>query len=106
MGLLVTVLALLAVAGAADTVSVIARGVVVQLDTPHAYLGRVSAVENVIGVAGPGLGNARAGLVSAAPSPAVATATGRLACLVVVAALAATNPTLRRWARTSTEDQR
>ena len=90
-------LVLLALAGAADTVSVVARGVLVQLDTPPAFLGRVSAVENVVGVAGPGIGNARAGAVSALTSPALAAVTGGLACVVVVTFLAAGNPTLRRW---------
>lgn len=90
-------LVLLALAGAADTVSVIARGVVVQLDTPPAYLGRVSAVENVVGAAGPGLGNARAGVVSALTSPALAAVTGGLACVAVVTVLAVRNPILRRW---------
>lgn len=91
-------LMLLAVAGAADTVSVISRGVVVQLETPPAYLGRISAVENIVGTAGPGIGNARAGAVAALTSPAIAATTGGLACLLAVTALAIANPALRRWA--------
>lgn len=62
----------LAVAGAADTVSVVTRSALVQLETPDAYWGRVSSVEHVIGVAGPELGNFRGGLlasVTSAPSP-------------------------------------
>lgn len=90
-------LVLLALAGVADTISVISRGVVIQLDTPKAYLGRISAVENIVGSAGPGIGNARAGIVSALTSPAIAATTGGLACVVVVAALAYGNPALRRW---------
>ncbi|MBC3760898.1 MFS transporter [Quadrisphaera oryzae] len=91
------VLVLLAVAGAADSTGVIARGTLVQLDTPDAYLGRVSALENVVGVAGPGVGNARAGLVSSWTSPGAALVSGGVACAVLVAAVAATNPVLRRW---------
>jgi len=90
-------LGLLVIAGAADTASVIARGTIIQLDTPDAYLGRVSAVENVVGVAGPGLGNARAGLVSAWASPGTAALSGGLACALLIATLAARNPDLRRW---------
>nr|WP_218886133.1 MFS transporter [Kineococcus aurantiacus] len=90
-------LACLAVAGAADTVAVICRGTIVQVTTPDAYLGRVSAAENVVGVAGPGLGNARAGAVAGATSAATSTLTGGLACVVVVALIAATTPALRRW---------
>jgi len=93
----VVLLGLLVIAGAADTASVIARGTIIQLDTPDAYLGRVSAVENVVGVAGPGLGNARAGLVSAWTSPGAAALSGGLACALLIAALAARNPTLRGW---------
>jgi len=93
----VLLLCLLVIAGAADTAAVIARGTIIQLDTPDAYLGRVSAVENVVGVAGPGLGNARAGLVSAWTSPSTASLSGGLACALLIAALAARNPALRRW---------
>jgi MFS family permease len=95
-GLLPT-LACLAVAGAADTVAVISRGTVVQLATPDAYLGRVTSVEGVVGVGGPGIGNARAGVVAGLTSASVSAVTGGLACLVAVAVLAAANPVLRRW---------
>jgi hypothetical protein len=90
-------LACLAVAGAADTVAVVCRGSLVQLATPDAYLGRVTSVENVVGVGGPGLGNARAGAVAGLFSAPVAAVTGGLACLATVAVLAAVNPALRRW---------
>ncbi|MDQ4118224.1 MAG: MFS transporter, partial [Actinomycetota bacterium] len=52
-GLVATMLCL-AVAGAADTVSVIARGGLVQLATPGEYLGRVTALETMVGAGGPG----------------------------------------------------
>lgn len=90
-------LACLAVAGAADTVAVISRGTVVALATPDSHLGRVSSVENVVGVAGPGLGDARAGAVAGLTSASFSATTGGLACLLAVAAVAATNPDLRRW---------
>jgi MFS family permease len=90
-------LAWLAVAGAADTVSVISRGTLIQLATPDPYLGRVSSVENVVGAGGPGIGNARAGAVASLTSASTAAVTGGLACAVVVVTLAATNPALRRW---------
>jgi len=50
-------LAFLALAGAADTVSVVCRSALVQLHTPDALRGRVSAAEQAVGVAGPDLGN-------------------------------------------------
>lgn len=94
---LIPTLAWLAVAGAADTVAVISRGTLIQLATPDAYLGRVSSVENVVGVGGPGIGNARAGAVAALTTASTAAVTGGLACVLVVGAVAVANPALRRW---------
>ncbi|WP_219416288.1 MFS transporter [Pseudonocardia nigra] len=91
------VLGCLAVAGAADTVSVIARGTIVQLATPDSHRGRVSAVEHVIGVSGPDLGNLRAGLVAGATSASFAAVSGGLLCVGGVAALALTDRSLRRF---------
>jgi MFS family permease len=90
------VLGCLAVAGAADTISVISRGVLVQLATPDAYRGRVSAVEDVVGMAGPYLGNFRAGVVAGLTSAGVAAVSGGLLCVLGIAAVAASNRTLRR----------
>lgn len=59
-------LSALAVAGAADTIAVISRGVLVQLETPDRARGRISAVEQVIGVAAPEIGNFRGGALAAA----------------------------------------
>lgn len=89
-------LACLAVAGAADTISVISRGALVQLATPDAYRGRVSAVEDVVGMAGPYLGNFRAGLVAGATTAGFAAISGGLLCVLGVAAVAAATPALRR----------
>ncbi|EID54337.1 MFS transporter [Saccharomonospora xinjiangensis] len=90
-------LVLLAVAGAADTVSVITRGALVQLATPDSHRGRVSGVENVIGIAGPDLGNFRAGAVAGFTSPGFAAASGGLLCLVCLGVLALGNAPLRRF---------
>jgi MFS family permease len=96
-GQLWLVLLCLAVAGAADTVSVISRGTVVQLATPDSHRGRVSAVEHVIGVAGPDLGTFRGGLVAGLTSAAFAAVSGGLLCVLGVALVAARNPALRRF---------
>ncbi|MDT0270393.1 MFS transporter [Streptomyces sp. DSM 44915] len=90
-------LACLAVAGAADTVSVVTRGALVQLETPDAFRGRVSSVEHVIGVAGPELGNFRGGLLASVTSAPVALVTGGLSAALAVAAVAATNGPLRAY---------
>jgi MFS family permease len=94
---LVAGLLCLAVAGAADTASVISRGTLVQLATPDSHLGRVSAAEYVVGAGAPGIGNARAGLVAGYVGPGLAAATGGAACVLCVAAVAATGRELRRW---------
>ena len=69
-------LAALAVAGAADSTSVVSRGTVVQLAVPDRVRGRVSALDYLVGVAGPELGNLRGGLVAGATSGSVATVIG------------------------------
>jgi MFS family permease len=90
------VLGCLVVAGAADTISVISRGALVQLVTPDAYRGRVSAVEDVVGMAGPYLGNFRAGVVAGATTAGVAAVTGGLMCVLGIVLVALTTPALRR----------
>lgn len=90
-------LGLLAVAGAADTVSVVTRAAMVQLDTPDSHRGRVSAVESVISQAGPDIGNFRGGLVAGLTSAPFALATGGLACVLGVAFVGWRNQELRRY---------
>lgn len=85
------VLATLVVAGMADSASVTSRAAMVQLATPDSHLGRVSAVEHVVGVAGPDLGNARAGLVAGLTTPAVAAVLGGALCLVLSVVVGATH---------------
>ncbi|WP_405607139.1 MFS transporter [Streptomyces sp. NBC_01508] len=87
----------LAVAGAADTVSVVTRSALVQLETPDVYRGRVSSVEHVIGVAGPELGNFRGGLLASATSASFSLVVGGLSAVLAVAAVAATNAPLRAY---------
>lgn len=87
----------LAVAGAADTVSVVTRSALVQLETPDAYRGRVSSVEHVIGVAGPELGNFRGGLLASATSASFSLVAGGLSAILAIAAVAATNAPLRAY---------
>ncbi|NIK61706.1 MFS transporter [Kribbella shirazensis] len=90
----------LAIAGAADTVAVVSRGTIVQLHTPTELLGRVSAAEQIVGQAGPDLGNLRGGVVAQLTSPVASLASGALLCVAAVAAVAASTPGLRRSAVT------
>ncbi|WP_435644532.1 MFS transporter [Streptomyces sp. H49] len=94
-------LAFLVVAGAADTVSVVTRSTVVQMHTPHHLLGRVSAAEQIVGQAGPDIGNMRGGLVADATSGAAALVSGGLLCLGAVAVVGAATPELRRSSASS-----
>ncbi|GAB3536288.1 MFS transporter [Arthrobacter tecti] len=87
----------LALAGAADTISVISRGTILQVATPDAYRGRVSSVEGIVGVGGPELGNLRAGISATLLSPQLTMATGGLACVLSIGIIALTNPALRRF---------
>ncbi|MEV6051255.1 MFS transporter [Streptomyces sp. NPDC052107] len=88
-------LALLAVAGAGDAISVVSRSTIVQTRTPDALLGRVTAAEQIVGQAGPSLGNVRGGLVAGWAGGATSLITGGLLCLLAVGAVAATAPELR-----------
>lgn len=92
-------LACLAVASAADTVSVISRGTLVQPDTPDGFGGRISSMEYAVDAGGPGLGDARAGLVAGLVSASASAVSGGLACVLAVAVIAGTHPALRRWRR-------
>jgi MFS family permease len=94
----------LAFAGAADTVAVVSRGTIVQLHTPTELLGRVSAAEQIVGSAGPDLGNLRGGVVAQLTSPVAALASGALLCVAAVAAVAGTTPGLRAPERVSATD--
>ncbi len=90
-------LACLAVAGAADTVSVVTRGALVQLETPDEFRGRVSSVEHVVGVAGPEVGNFRGGILASLTSAPVALVAGGLVASAVVGLVAWRNAPLRRY---------
>ncbi|MGI5170957.1 MFS transporter [Spirillospora sp. CA-253888] len=95
-------LACLAVAGAADTVAVVTRGALVQLETPDRYRGRVSSVEHVIGIAGPELGNFRGGLLASFTSAPAALLVGGLAAAATVVSIGVVNRPLREH-RVSTD---
>lgn len=91
-------LACLVPAGAADTVSVVSRGALVQLNTPDALMGRVAAAEQIVGRAGPDVGNLRGGLVAGVTSGTFALVGGGLLCVAAVVAVGAGTPGLRRFA--------
>jgi len=90
-------LALLAVAGAADVLSVVFRTTIVQLATPDSMRGRTSSTEFVVGAAFPEVGNFRAGLVASASSPGISAVAGGLAAVAGAGLIALTSPALVRY---------
>jgi hypothetical protein len=84
-------------AGMADQVNVVTRSTAIQLSTPDALRGRVSAVNMIFIGASNQLGAAESGFVAALTSPTFAVVSGGALCLVVVALLAWRMPALRRY---------
>lgn len=82
--------------GAADMLSVYVRSSLVQLHTPDAMRGRVSAVSGLAISASNELGEARGGLFAALIGPVAATVAGGIGAIVVTLAWAWYFPELRR----------
>jgi len=83
--------------GAADQVSVVMRATAIQLSTPDALRGRVSAVSLLFIGASNQLGAAESGFVAALTGAPFAVVSGGLGCLAVLAAVAWRIPELRAY---------
>lgn len=90
-------LAMLALSGAADTVSMVIRQTLRQQLTPDAMRGRMTSVNMIFFRGGPQLGEVEAGFVAQAFGARVSVASGGVLCVVAVLAAAALVPTLRRY---------
>ena len=88
--------AALVVAGAADMVSVYVRTSLIQLHTPDAMRGRVSAVSQLTISASNELGEAESGLLAALLGPVGAVVAGAVGALVITAGWSRLFPELRR----------
>ncbi len=86
----------LAGAGAADMVSMVLRGLVVQLTTPDELRGRMSGVNAMFVMGGPMLGQFESGLVAGIFSPALSVVSGGAACIVATLLILALVPGLAR----------
>ncbi|MFI5307525.1 MAG: MFS transporter [Polyangiales bacterium] len=84
-------------AGMADQISVVMRSTAIQLSTPDALRGRVSAVNMIFIGASNQLGAAESGFVAHLTSPTFSVVSGGIACLIVVAMLTWRMPALRRY---------
>jgi MFS family permease len=74
-------LLLLAVAGAADTISTILRQTIRQLVTPNQLRGRMTSINMIFFMGGPQLGEVEAGTVAALLGAPFSVVTGGVACL-------------------------
>jgi MFS family permease len=88
---------LLAVAGAADVVSAVFRGALVQLAVPDRLRGRLSAINMTVVAGGPRLGDARAGAVASLAGAQFSVASGGVMCVLGTLVLARAFPQLARW---------
>ena len=85
------------VAGMADQVSMTARSIIAQLNTPDELRGRVSAVSMIFIGASNELGAAESGYLAALTSATFSTVFGGLVCLGVAAITTTIVPSLRRY---------
>jgi predicted MFS family arabinose efflux permease len=90
-------LGFLAIAGAADVISAIFRGTILQSSVPDRLRGRLSGIHIMVVVGGPRLGDVESGLVAQLVSPVFSVVSGGMACVAGVALLASTVPQFRRY---------
>lgn len=88
---------LLAVAGAADSVSAVCRSTINQTVTPDAMRGRMSAVFSLVVTSGPRLGDIESGTVASLSTPRFSVLSGGLGCIVAAVLLVRTFPALVRY---------
>jgi MFS family permease len=87
----------LALTGATDTVSMIIRNVVRQLETPDRLRGRMTGVNMVFFMGGPQLGELEAGTVANWLGAPFSVISGGVGCLIATAWVAASTPALRHY---------
>jgi MFS family permease len=87
-------LVLLAIAGAFDTVSAIARSTILQTVTPDRLRGRANAANSMVVVGGPMLGDLRAGAMGGLVSPGFSLVFGGAVCVAACAVIARVFPAL------------
>jgi MFS family permease len=90
-------LGFLAVAGAADVISAIFRGTILQETVPDSLRGRLSSIHFMVVVGGPRLGDVEAGVVAQLTSPVFSVVSGGIACVAGVGLLALLVPRFTRY---------
>jgi len=89
----------LALTGATDTVSMVIRNVIRQLNTPDSMRGRMTGVNMVFFMGGPQLGELEAGLVANAWGAVFSVVSGGIGCMLATVAVAAQTPAVRAYRR-------
>jgi len=95
--------AMLALAGAADSVSAVCRNVINQSVTPDAMRGRMSSIFSLVVTSGPRVGDVESGTVASLTSARVSMATGGLACIAGVVLIVIAFPQLAAFDLDRTE---
>jgi MFS family permease len=90
-------LSLLAIAGAADTFTVVFRSAIVQSVTPDRFRGRILAVDYVVGAGGGEVGNLEAGAVGSLTSPTIGALSGGLAAIAGTVVIGLALPAFARY---------
>ena len=94
---IVVAVILLALAGAADSVSAVCRSTISQTLTPDRLRGRMSSVFSLVVASGPRLGDVESGAVASVATPRLSVVSGGIACVVSVGVIAAAFPALAKY---------
>ena len=89
----------LAATGATDTVSMVFRNLIRQLETPDRLRGRMTGVNMIFFMGGPQLGELEAGLVANWLGAVFSVVSGGIGCVIASAWIIATTPALRKYKR-------
>jgi MFS family permease len=90
-------MALLAVAGAADSVSAVCRSTINQTVTPDPVRGRMSSVFSLVVTSGPRLGDIESGAVASLTTPRFSVLSGGVGCVISAVLLVRAFPALLRY---------
>jgi len=91
------VLGLLAIAGAADTFTVVIRGTIVQALATDEFRGRLTAAEYVIGAGGDSIGRLESGAVGSLTTPTISALSGGLLTVVLAGVIGLALPAFARY---------
>ncbi len=90
-------MALLALAGAADSISAVCRSTINQTVTPDAMRGRMSAAFSLVVTSGPRLGDVESGTVASLTTPRFSVVSGGLGCVISALLFLRAFPALARY---------